>query len=231
MAKKVLLACGALVLSVALIGCQGKVEDTDPGAEAPGGAEPVATGSLPAPTAEDPIVVDEENRAVLVYAEVNRKWVTEPTRHGVVAGNGSNGDKAIFRAGGDALDFHAALTGLGATPGDNVKKDSPAGTAAEGDGLDVTVSWEGASFPIDELVISTGEFGGKALDPKFGGNYEMQSTAKTGCLFCLDTCAAGITSNAAVGWKSFDSGKVEFRGDGDKLPADGTPVVVTFALK
>jgi len=176
------------------------------------------------------MVVDAENKQVRIYAEVNRKWVTEPTRHGVVTAAGSNADMSLFAAGGDALEFNKALFDIGGTAGENVKKESPAGTAVEGDALDITVAWDDKEYAINDLVVSTGELGGKDLAPKFGGNYEFQSVAKTGCLFCLDSCAAGITSNSAVGWKSFDTGKVEFRGNGDLLPADGTPVVITFAL-
>ncbi|MBE0416789.1 MAG: hypothetical protein IBX63_03380 [Coriobacteriia bacterium] len=221
-----LLALG--VAGLMLAGCTQAEPVTEPETNEPD--EP-AVEQVVQPTKDNPMVVDEENGAILVYAEVNRKWVTEPTRHGVVCANGSNGEKAIFRAGGDALEFNEALFALGAEAGENVKKDSPAGTTVEGDELDITIAWDGNEYPIGDLVVSTGELGGQSLAPKFGGNYEFQSEAKTGCLFCLDSCAAGITSNANVGWKSFDSGKVEFRGDGDKLPADGTSVVITFALK
>jgi hypothetical protein len=203
-------------------------------AEGPADEPPIAGEAaieVDTPTKDTPIVIDEENREVLVYAEVNRKWVTEPTRHGVVCASGSNGDKAVFAAGGDALDFNKALFQIGAVAGENVTKDSPAGTTVEGDALEITVKWEDQAYPISDLVVSTGEFGGKTLEPRFGGNYDFQAETKTGCVFCFDSCAAGITSNAAVGWQSFANGQVEFRGNGDLLPADGTPVTIVFALR
>lgn len=222
----VALLAGALMVA-ALTGCAAPAQE--PEATTPD-TEQLAEDAKEMPTAGNPIVIDEEAGEVRVYAEVNRKWVTEPTRHGVVTAEGSNADKAIFRAGGNALKFNEALVRIGAAPGDNVKKDSPAGTAVEGDPLEVLVSWQDNEYSINELVVSSGELGGKDVEPKFGGNYDFQAETKTGCLFCLDSCAAGITSNAAVGWKSFDGGKVEFRGNGDLLPADGTAVTVTFKL-
>lgn len=225
MTRRIMAALAAAALLVSLTGCAAAEK---PAASTPA---PAPSAKVAVPTKDAPMVVDKQNKAVLVYAEVNRKWVTEPTRHAVVTAAGSNAMMAIFRAGGDALDLNKALFELGGTAGENVKKDSPAGTQVEGSALDITVSWDGKEYPIDDLIASTGEFGGKALTPKFGGNAELQSTAKTGCLFCLDSCAAGITSNSTVGWKSFDNGKVEFRGIGDKLPADGAPVTIRFALK
>lgn len=231
MNKKIVAALAGTALAAAVLaGCGPKsVSEGPAGTGEPAAEEPAATAEEP--TKDEPIIVDEEGRKVLVYAEVNRKYVTEPTRHGVVCSDGGNCEKAVFRAGGNALDFHDALVSLGGKPGDNVKKDSPPDTKAEGDALDITVSWVGGSYPLNDLIVSTGELGGRALEPRFGGNREMQSKAKTGCIFCLDSCAAGITSNAAVGWMCFEEKKVEFRGDGDKLPPDGTPVTVTFALR
>jgi hypothetical protein len=220
-----------LTLAIAglmLTGCGQSEPAAEPQTDEPSG--PVAE-EVVQPTKDNPMVVDEENGSILLYAEVNRKWVTEPTRHGVVCANGSNGENAIFRAGGDALEFNEALFALGAEAGENVKKDSPAGTQVEGSELDITVAWEDSEYPIADLVIASGELADEGIVPKFGGNYDFQSEMGTGCLFCLDSCAAGITSNSRIGSKSFDSGKVEFRGDGDKLPADGTPVVITFAVR
>lgn len=228
MARKIIALFLVIVASIALVGCSTEEQATE--AQEPAGQEVVETLAAE-PTKDSPIVVDAENKRVLVYAEVNRKWVTEPTRHGVVTAAGSNGDKAIFRAGGDALDFNKALFEIGGTAGENVKKDSPAGTQVDGSELEITVAWSGREYNINDLIVSTGELGGQTLAPKFGGNYDFQAEMNTGCLFCLDSCAAGITSNANVGTKSFDTGKVEFRGNGDKLPPDGTGVVIAFSVK
>ncbi len=228
MARTTLALLAIALTGLLLFGCA----SSDPVAEEPAdvGDEPVAEAPL-RPTAENPFVLDEENGALLVYAEVNRKWVTEPTRHAVVSSDGSNGENAIFRAGGNALEFNELLFALGAEAGENVKKDSPAGTKVEGSEFDVTVAWDGDEYALADLVVASGELADNGFTWKFGGNYEFQGEARTGCLLCLDSCAAGIVSNAEIGWQSFASGLVEFRGDGDLLPADGTPVVITYTLR
>lgn len=181
------------------------------------------------PTKESPLVVNQDQKQVLVYAEVNRKYVTDPTRHGVVFKDGLNGSLSVFRAFSDSLPFHDALVEIGLTPGNNVKPDSPAGTIVQGDDVSVTVSWGEHTHNINDLIASTGELGGKPIAPRFGGNYEFQKNVKhTGCILCLDSCAAGITSNSSLGTKSFDTGQVEFRGVDAALPADATPVIITF---
>lgn len=91
------------------------------------------------------------------------------------------------------------------------------------------VNWAGAQreYDISEVIKSKPD---KGFEIRFGGNKERQAKFKTGCILCLDSCAAGITSNARWGWKSFETGKVKFTGDPDLLK-DGQPVVVSFTLK
>lgn len=178
---------------------------------------------------DEPMKVDKANKTVYVYAEVNGKYLYEPTRHGVVFKDGTNGDKSIFKAYAKALDLWEALTEIDAKPGNNVTKDSPEGTIVEGDVLDVKVTWEGADkeYSLDELITSDPDRG---FEIRFGGNKEFQGKVNTGCLLCLDSCAAGITSNANWGWKSFEGGKVKFIGKPEMLK-DGQSVVVIFRLK
>ncbi len=184
--------------------------------------------TLPVSQAE-PLKVDEEKKTVYVYAEVNGKYLYQPTRHGVVFKDGTNGDKSVFKAYAKALDFWDMLNGIGAKPGNNVTKESPEGTIVQGDVFEVKVYWEGAprEYDISEVIKSEPN---KGFEIRFGGNKERQAKLKTGCLLCLDSCAAGITSNARWGWKSFDTGKVKFTGNPELLK-DGQPVVVSFTLK
>ncbi|MFQ6075408.1 MAG: hypothetical protein ACE5Z5_04650, partial [Candidatus Bathyarchaeia archaeon] len=66
---------------------------------------------------------------------------------------------------------------------------------------------------------------GRGFLIKFGGNLDFQkNVAMTGCLLCLGSCAAGITSNSAYGWKQWP----DFYGNADILPPDGTLVYVIF---
>lgn len=56
-------------------------------------------------------------------------------------------------------------------------------------------------------------------------------TKKTGCLTCLDSCPVGIISNAAYTYGAVEErNEVEFTGNADVLPEDGTYVAVTYAL-
>ena len=86
---------------------------------------------------------------------------------------------------------------------------------------------DGRSYPLAQVIKSTPAGG---IEPRFGGNRDFQAEKKTGCILCLDSCAAGITSNAAWGTKSFDGKKVSFTGNPELLK-DGEPVVLSFAIR
>lgn len=180
-------------------------------------------------TKENPIAIDKTAKTVKVYAEVNAKYFVEPTRHGVVFKDGSNGDKSFFRAWGNQNDFYDALIEIGAKPGNNLQLTS-VGVPVEGDALDVTVTWDGAGKDVTfgEIVVDSTN---KDFEPKFGGNEANAESKKTGCILCLDSCPVGITSNSAHPTKDFDNKIASFTANGKVLPADGTPVVVTFKLK
>lgn len=218
----IMLAVLALALGLAVAGCSSQTKSTSPTTSE---VKPKPAGG---PTKDNPLVVDKQAKTIKIYAEVNRKYVTEPTRHGIVGSDGSNADKALFKSFAQALDIYQALIDIGAKPGDNVKATSPKGTQVKGTELKYTVSWADKSYDINDLIASSGKLGGKPLVGRFGGNKAFQAQTNTGCIFCLDSCAAGITSNSTVGWMSFDSSLVKFNGVGDKLPADGTPVTITI---
>lgn len=217
------------LLSFLLVGCQKKEEAAAPRKESKKETVEVKKEEPLLVTKNNPLKIDEANKKVYVYAEVNGKYLYEPTRHGVVFKDGSNGNKSVFKAYADPLDFWEALTRIGAKPGNNVTKESPEGTLVEGDILDVKIRWKGASreYALEELIKSEPD---KGFEIRFGGNKVRAEKFKTGCILCLDSCAVGITSNARWGWKSFDTGKVKFTGNPDLLK-DGQPVVVIFTLK
>ena len=210
------------LLGLTLIGC--------------GTSEKVSENVISAPVKEpsiqvsktNPMIVDKAAKTVKLYTEVNGKYFVEPTRHGVVFKDGSNGNKSIFKAYGNQNDFYNALIDIGAKPGNNLTLETVA--AVQGDPLDVTITWNGAvkELPIGDAIVDSQN---KKTDFLFGGNQERAKTINTGCILCLDSCPVGITSNATYPQKSFDKGEVQFRGNKDILPADGTGVVVTFKLK
>ena len=100
----------------------------------------------------------------------------------------------------------------------------------EGDALDVSFQFDGNDkiFTLDEVVADSS---GQPIDIRFGGNYEFQENAGTGCISCLLSCPAGITSNHTH--KIGDDEKENFTLmlNKDNVPADKTPVIITFAAK
>lgn len=214
--KSVLTLLLGLALTVSLAGC---------GSSAPQAPAQDVFGV----SKDNPIVIDQATKTVKIYTEVNAKYFVEPTRHAVVFKEGSNGNKSILKAYANQNDFYTALAGLGAKPGNNVTPDTK-NESVQGDALDVTINWTGAGkeIPIADAVIDSNN---KTPDFRFGGNQDRAKSKNTGCILCLDSCAVGIASNATYPQGSFDGKKVEFRGNKDVLPGDGTPVVVTFKLK
>ena len=182
-------------------------------------------------TPKNPLKVDAKERSVSVLAQVNGKYLVQPTRHGVVFKEGSNGSKAVFAALAEPKPFYDALLKLGLKPGNNMTMDNKEKTFVEGDPLDVSVTWKGAKkvYRMDEAIKDSN---GKPLVIRFGGNLKNALEMKTGCLMCLDSCPVGITSNAAYTYGAIETRKeASLTGNKDVLPPDGTLVVITFRAK
>lgn len=178
------------------------------------------------------IAVDTATKTVKIYAEVNGKYFTQVTRHGIVFAEGSNGEKSVLRGLCSEKDFYAALLEIGAVPGDNLNVSDAEGKTVEGDKLDITVSWDGSDgeVPFSDC-IKTGSGEPFQTDARFGGNIKAAYDYNTGCIYCLDSCPVGITSSAAYPYGAVEISKTEeFYGNADVLPEDGTLVTVTFTL-
>ncbi|MBR1672774.1 MAG: hypothetical protein IJ702_07595 [Fretibacterium sp.] len=185
------------------------------------------------------LVVDKEKGEIIVPAEVNGKYLVSPTKHALSFIEGGNGEKSVLRALVSELDFHQALLDLGAKPGDNIKmedmkaKSSKEGKAAEGDKVAVFLTWEGSNgeVPLDDAIVSEVAGGTpRPLDLRFSGNLEFAKRNRPGCFVCLDSCAAGVVTNAAWPTGALNNREVSFRGNGEVLPPDGTPVSVIVRL-
>lgn len=180
-------------------------------------------------SAENPIVIDEENGVVKLYAEVNGRYFDESTRHLMVKEEGNNGGLSIFNTTADQTAYHQALVLAGAEAGNNMSKDGN-DTVSEGDKLGITVDWEGSDGAVDindAVIDSTGT----DIDMRFTGNQAAADEVYTGCILCLDSCTVGVSSNAAQPLGAVEKAKsVEFYGNPDVLPEDGTPVVVTLEI-
>ena len=56
-----------------------------------------------------PMEVNKDRAEIIMPAEVNAKYFTEPTRHGVVYAKGSNGEKSVLRGLSNEKVFYQAL--------------------------------------------------------------------------------------------------------------------------
>ena len=178
--------------------------------------------------------INKAAKEIVMPAEVNGKYFTEPTRHGVVFVSGSNGQKSVLRGLSNEKEFHDALLAIGAKAGNNVtmedmKAGPKNGKSVQGDKLNVFVKWEGSNgeIPFDKIIKATEN---RPMDIRFGGNLPAAKKANTGCVLCLDSCAVGITSDAAYPTGTTQNKVVQFYGDKDVLPKDGARVSVIFRL-
>ena len=185
------------------------------------------------------LTINKEAGEIIIPAEVNGKYLVSPTKHALSYFKGGNGEKSIMRALVSDIDYYNALIELGAVPGNNIKaedmkaKSSAEGKSTEGSKVSVFLTWEGSNgeVPLDDAVISTvanGEV--RKLDLRFTGNLDFAMKYHPGCFICLDSCTAGITTNAAWPTGAMNNKEVSFKGNPDILPQDGTRVNVIVRL-
>jgi hypothetical protein len=185
------------------------------------------------PTKENPLVIDEKGKRVLIYTEVHEMNVHQWNVHwGVVFKDGRFQDRAILRAYANQLDFYDAMIKIGAKPGNNLSKDT-VGQYVEGDILDVKATWPGLGRELSLNEIFVDEKG-KNFNIKFGGNRKASEEQKTGCITCLESCWISISSNANYpqtgSIKRFLNPNSHFKGRADVLPGDGKPVILIYRV-
>lgn len=204
--KKFLAAMLAAVMLMALTACGGTSEETDYSA----------------------IEVDEEAGSVSIYAMVNGAFFDTSTMHYIVYSEGNQGENAMFAAFVDSQDFYDALEQAGGKVGDGkVIKD---GEFVNGQPVDITLTWDGQDKPVKMIDTITTK-GDLNLNMVFGGAKENNANAGSGCISCLNSCWAGITSNAGLPFGAVTSGKPAAYLNKDVVPEDGTVVKFTFTLK
>ena len=220
-----------LIMALALVagGC-GQPKEEEPAA-APAAEQNEEQTSLAVgeeATASPNIFINKDKKEVNIFAEVNGKYFTEPTRHGVVYAGGSNRDKSVLRGLGDEKIFYETMVAAGFEPSNTLTvEDMSKGVKVEGEALDVFISWDGQDeIPFSDIIKASEE---RPMDVRFGGNIENAKEYNTGCILCLDSCAVGITSNAA--YETGASDNIQFYGNSDVLPADGTKVKVIFRAR
>lgn len=228
--KKIMagLLCFTMVLAV---GCSTKTASNDEAASEKTEAKTSTPDEVSGVSLANPIKVDKEAGTVTVLASVNGKYFNEPTRHGSVFKDGTNGAKSILTAYATSVQFYDALIELGGKAGNNMTFDNAATTRVEGDKIKAEVTWNGADkvYDINEVIKDSN---GKPIDLRFGGNLEAAKEKNTGCLTCLDSCPVGIISNATYTNGAVENRQeVKFTGNSEVLPEDGTYVAVTYSIQ
>ncbi|EOL1201372.1 lipoprotein YdjY, partial [Escherichia coli] len=64
-----------------------------------------------------PLRVDANNHTVTMLVQINGRFLTDDTRHGIVFKDGSNGHKSLFMGYATPKAFYEALKEAGGTPG------------------------------------------------------------------------------------------------------------------
>ena len=185
----------------------------------------------PAPAAPEDIVVDAENHTVTITAQLNGTFFDQSTMHYCVWKDGGMGDKCMFAAYCNSQDFYNAMVEAGGEPWNTTTDKIADGEFTDGQKVDVTLTWEGQDTPVAMADTVKTADGKPEIDMRFSGNQQNNADCGSGCIACLNSCWAGITSNAAYGFNAIDSGSVSVFLDDSVMPADGTDVQLTFTLK
>lgn len=223
----------ALMMVLAMIFCMAACGSSDTEAEP---EEPAAeTSEEAAPEAAEPaapedIVVDEEAGTVTVTAQVNGTFFDQSTMHCVVFKDGGAGDIAMMAAYCDSQDFYNALVQAGGEPWNTTDAKLKDGEFTDGQKINVSLKWEGQDAPVALADALKTDDGRPEIDIRFSGNQANNAEAGSGCIACLNSCWAGITSNAAYPFGAIDAGNPKVYMDDQVMPEDGTDVQVTFEL-
>ena len=178
-----------------------------------------------------PVVIDNDNKEVIIEATVNGKYFNTPSRHhGIVFKGGKYGDRAVLVGLADEREFYQALKDIGCVEGTNLTmEDMKLSKAVKGEPLDVFVTWEGLSkeIPFSDIIRSSEE---RIMIVRFGGNFEAAKSKRTGCILCLDSCPIAITSDSSFTTAELENKEIDKYIREDVLPTDGSKVYVIFRI-
>lgn len=178
------------------------------------------------------IQTDENAKSVTITATTQGKFTDKDTMHCVVFNDGKMASHSMFVTGCTPEKLHEALVKVGGTPWNTTDKELKDGEYTDGQKVNVTLTWKGQEEPVElgDILVTNG---GKHPDTdiRFSGNKENIDKAGSGCILCLNSCWAGITSNASYAFNDIDSGKVKMKLDKDNAPDDKQKVKITFTLE
>ena len=219
-----------LLLAMCLAACGGSSEPAEEPAEEPTEEAAEETAETPAAAPED-VVVDAENHTVTITAQLNGTFFDQSTMHYCVWKDGGAGDKAMFAAYCSAEDFYNGMIEAGGEPWNTTTDKIADGEFTDGQKVEVSLTWEGQDTPVTMAESVKSADGELKIDQRFSGNLQNNKDCGSGCIACLNSCWAGVTSNAAYGFNAIDSGEGSAFLNDSVMPADGTDVHLTFALK
>ena len=198
------------------------------------------------PTADMSLLVLTEQKEVHVFGQIfparfNAAKGPEAQYHFLVWQGGTS-PGALIETPVDDLDFHDAILGLGAQPGNNLtmtawtKRHEHKNPATQqtviGSQLKVRISWPDKpnGLPIEQAFLDS------ALNPRFSGNRDrwfntIPLVPRPGCLMCLYSCPSGKVGNGVLSIADYVDKPQHFHADTHQLPPDGTAVIVTFQLQ
>lgn len=230
MKKKTLILLLTFILAFCLAACGGQSEPAEEPAEEPA-AETAEETAETAPAAPEDVVVDAENHSVTITAQLNGTFFDQSTMHYCVWKDGGAGDKCMFAAYCTAEDFYNGMIEAGGEPWNTTTDKIADGEFTDGQKVEVTLTWEGQDTPVEMVDSVKAADGAFDVDMRFSGNLQNNKDCGSGCIACLNSCWAGVTSNAAYGFNAIDSGEVSAFLNDSVMPEDGTDVHITFTLK
>ena len=240
--KSLLVLLMMLILALCLAACGGSsepaeeateeaVEETAEEVEEEAEEVEEAEEAAVTPAAPEDVVVDAENHTVTITAQLNGTFFDQSTMHYCVWKDGGAGDMAMFAAYCTAEDFYNGMIEAGGEPWNTTTDKIADGEFTDGQKVDVTLTWEGQDSPVTMADSLKSADGALDVDMRFSGNLQNNQECGSGCIACLNSCWAGVTSNAAYGFNAIDSGEVSAFLNDSVMPADGTDVHLTFTLK
>lgn len=160
----------------------------------------------------------------------------------------ANAGAGLFTTKATALDLYNALVKAGATPwvakgkavasldADAKLEDVPTGNLGNPGFSRLTMTFKkgGKTYKPEKLVNY--EYKGKdtaAANPFnmcFSGNYDNQKAWNTGCVACLFSCYAGVTSNAAIGYDTVGEGADNYFYANESVLKAGDKYTVTYKI-
>ena len=177
------------------------------------------------------VTTNKDAKSISFVATVNEKGLkADSTMHYIVNADGKAAKKAIFTTNVTPEQVYNALEEVGGKPWNTSTDRIEDGEFTDGPKVKVTLSWDGEDSVAFADTVKTAD-GNIKDDMRFSGNLDNNNDCGSGCVMCLNSCWAGILSNAAYGFNAIDGGDVVAQANTDNLPEAGTEVTITFTLK